>query len=79
MTKQIVFLIKADNGKEAVMRLPVDRYQGITAKGHQIIRQRFYDGSAKVYHGLKYALNLEAFTNGEDLMQALSNYQKSII
>ncbi len=45
MTKTQTFLIKTDTNKEAVMRLPVDKYGGITMKAREAIRKRFYDGS----------------------------------
>jgi hypothetical protein len=74
-----VFLIRADNDKEAVMRLPVDQYGGITHKGMQLIGKRFYDGSTGKTHWLKYAVCLEAFTNGEDIIQAIESYYSNTI
>ncbi len=84
MTTQKVFLIRAELGrtgtlKECVMRLPVDRYSGITSKGHQMIAQRFFDGTTQTPGRYKYALNLEAFSNGADLGKAIESYQKNKI
>lgn len=79
MTKLNLFLIKATSGREAVMKLPIDRYGGITHKGFELVRKRFHDGSTDTYHGLKCALNLEACCNADSLGKALVNYQKNII
>lgn len=77
MLKHNLFLIKADNDEECITRLPVNKSDGITAKGFKIIRERFSTPEAS--HGLKYALNLEAYSNAESLMVALKNYQKNIL
>ena len=69
----------ADSGREAVMRLPVDRYGGITPKGYTTIRARFYDGAEQKQHGLKYAVCLEAFSTGKDLQEAIKSYYKNEI
>ena len=79
MKKLTLFLIKADNGKEALMRLPVNAHGGITPKGFSLVRARFYDGIMKVNHGLKYALNLEAYGSADSLISALQDYKKNII
>lgn len=79
MAKQGVFLIRADSGRECVMRLPVGKYGGITTKAYQIIRRRFYECATDTQHGLKYALNLEAFSNGRDLAEAISKYNNGVL
>lgn len=79
MTTQRTFLIRATSGKEAVMRLPIDRYGGITHKGREKVEQRFYDGSTNKKHGVQYALCLEAFNSADDLIHALNKYNKNII
>lgn len=73
------FLIRADNDRECIMRLPVNRYGGITHKGFTIIHNRFYDGATGTTHSLKYALNLEAFSNGHDLSDAIKKYYQNKI
>ena len=75
--KQQTFLIRADNEREAVMRLPVNGHGGITHKGFEQIHARFYDGATETTHGMKYALNLEAFSNGRDLTEAIRRYYKN--
>jgi len=81
MTKLTIFMIKAGNGKEAVMRLPVNRHGGITPKGFKMACARFYDttNTDPRHNSLKYALNLEAYGSAQALMGALANYQKNII
>lgn len=79
MTKINTFLIKANNDKETIMRLPVGRYGAITPKALKMIRSRFYDGSTDTQHSMKYALNLEAFSSADTLSQALKNYQKNVL
>ena len=56
------------------MRLPVGRYGGITTTGFKTIHRRFYDGQTDTPHGLKYALNLEAFSSGHTLKDAIEKY-----
>lgn len=73
------FLIKTTKKKEAVMRLPVGRYGVITPKGFDIIANRFYDGITNTRGCLEYALNLEAYSNASDLVEALTKYQKNIL
>ncbi len=73
------FLIKATSGREAVMRLPIDRYGGFTTKAHKLIQQRFYEGSTDTHHGVQYALCLEAFTTGDSLAAALHKYRANEI
>jgi len=68
--KYQTFLVKTENEKEAVMRLPVNVHGGITPKGFKIVRSRFNDG-------LRYALNLEAFSSGRDLAAAVTKYYKN--
>jgi hypothetical protein len=77
MTKQSVFLIRADNDRECVMKLPVNRYGGITSKGFAQVRSRFYDGTTATQHGLKYALNLEAFSSGHNIAKAIEQYYRN--
>lgn len=73
------FLIKAENGREAVMRLPVDQYGGITRKGYQMVRTRFFDGSINRSFGVAYLINLEYFSDGKALAKAIENYNNGII
>ena len=75
--KTNTFLIKASNNKEAVIRLPVNRYGGITTKGIKLVQARF--STPEKINGLKYALNLETFSSGASLMEAISRYQKNIL
>jgi hypothetical protein len=77
--KNQTFLIRADNGRECVMRLPVDKYGGITAKGFKVTQARFYDGATNTTHGLQYALNLEAFSTSDALLEAIIKYKQHII
>ena len=72
MTKLTTFLIRADNDAEAIMRLPVNRYGSITPKGTTAIRNRFFDGSTS--HYARYVLNLEAFSTGQNLKDAIDSY-----
>jgi len=82
MTRQKTFLIRAELGrsgvlKECVMRLPVDQNGGITNKGRQAIRSRFFDGSTQTPGSMQYALNLEAFSNGHDITAAIKKYYEN--
>lgn len=77
--KTCTFLIKSMDNREAVMRLPVKRNDGITTKGFKLIGERFYNGTTKEKGQLKYAVNLEAYSNARNLIEALTNYQKNII
>lgn len=61
------------------MRLPVDRYGGLTMNGYKAIRRRFYDGSTDTEHGLKYAINLEAFSSGHNIAAAIEQYYQNAI
>lgn len=79
MTKTQTFLIKTNQGKECVIRLPINQYGGITRRGFDIIGKRFFDGITGKRGQLKYVLNLEAYSNGEDLSKALEKYHKNII
>lgn len=79
MTKLTLFMIKAGNGKEAVMRLPVNRFGGITPRGFKMVQDRFSNRDTGDIQGLKYALNLESYGSAEALMGALENYRKNII
>lgn len=78
-TRLNTFLIKATSGREGIMRLPIDRYGGMTTKAHKMIEQRFYDGATSTPGSMKYALNLEAFTSADSLMQALEHYKNDTI
>lgn len=71
------FLIRASNNEEAVMRLPVNTHGGITPKGFKIVRERF--SVLDKVSSLQYALNLEAFSNGESLVRAIEKYQKNTL
>lgn len=73
--KTQTFLVKATNGKEAVMRLPVGKYGAITQKAFDAISQRFYDGVTDTRGQLQYAVNLEAYSNADDLIFALESYK----
>lgn len=75
----MTFLVKATSGREAVMRLPVGKYEAMTPKGLKMIRARFYDGSTGISHSLAYALNLETFSNADSLIEALNRYKKNHI
>jgi len=77
--KTNTFLIRATSGREAVMRLPIGRYGAITQKGRDIIGKRFYEGGTNTKHNMKYALNLEAFSNGKELAEAIEKYNKNIL
>jgi hypothetical protein len=79
MSKQQLFLIRADDEREAVMRLPVNRYGGITQKAFDAIHRRFYDGASNTHHNMRYALNLEAFSNGRNLVEAIEKYYRNEI
>ena len=84
MTKEKVFLIKAELGRtgtmrECVMRLPVGRYGGITTKGMHAIAERFFDGTTQTPGTMRYALCLEAFSTADELTKALENYKKNVI
>lgn len=79
MARQKVFLIRAELGrtgalKECVMRLPVDRYNGITHKGMQMVRDRFFDGTTQMQGSLRYAVCLEAYSDGHSIAEAIKNY-----
>lgn len=79
MTKQKVFLIRATLGqsnmlRECVMRLPVDRHNGITNKGMQMVRQRFFDGTTQMPGSLRQAVCLESFSDGHSIVKAIENY-----
>jgi 3-deoxy-D-arabino-heptulosonate 7-phosphate (DAHP) synthase len=78
-TRLQTFLVRADNDRECVMRLPVDRYGGITLNGYKAIRRRFCDGSTDIEHGLKYAINLEAFNSGHNIAAAIEKYYQNTI
>lgn len=84
MTTQKLFLIRAELGrsgvlKECTMRLPVGRYGGITDKGMKAIRARFFDGTMQQEGSMKYALNLEAYSNGHDIAAAIETYYQNKI
>lgn len=61
------------------MRLPVDRYGGITQKGMELIRRRFHDGATNTPHWMQYALNLEQFSSGRNIVEAIGDYYKNRI
>jgi len=65
--KTQTFLIRADNGKEAVFRLPVGKYGSLTPTAFKTVRTRLNGG-------MKYALNLEALSNGRDIQEAIRRY-----
>ncbi len=71
MTYQLE-LVKAKNGREAVMRLPVRKHGLLSPKAFQLVRERLGDG-------LQYSLNLEAFSSADSLMEALKAYKKNEI
>lgn len=77
MSKHQTFMVKATSGREGVMRLPVGKYGALTTKAFKMIRQRFYEGATDTEHGLQYAVNLEAYTNADDLIKALQNYKEN--
>lgn len=78
--KTQIFLVKATNGMEAVMRLPVGtRYGSLTRKAFDLISKRFYDGVADTRGQLAYAVNLEAYSNADDLISALESYKQGNI
>jgi len=78
MSKLQTFLIKDSNGREAVMRLPVSsKYGEFTQKAYQIIGRRFFDGITGECGRMEYAINLEAFSNADDLISALENYKSA--
>lgn len=79
MTTQKLFLVKAANGREATVRLPVGRYGGITPKGFKAIRERLGNGPERDGGGLRYALCLEAFHSAADLTAALESYKRNVI
>lgn len=84
MTTQKLFLIRAELGrsgqlKECTMRLPVGRYGGITQKGMQAIRSRFLDGNTGLEGSMKYALNLEAFSSGHAIVEAIGKFYENKI
>ena len=61
------------------MRLPVNNHGSITQKGFEIIHARFYDGATKTTHGMKYAINLEAFSSGHDIAEAIRKYYQNVL
>lgn len=63
------FLVKAENGREAVMRLPTGKYGTITHKAFDMCRARLGDKA-------RYFLNLEAFNSADVLIEALNKYKK---
>ncbi len=77
--KYQTFLIKTDNDKEAVMRLPINRYGSFTPKAIKTIRERFYDGSERKYDNWRYVINLEAYSNGHDISKAIEKYYQNKI
>lgn len=77
--KTCTFLIKSADNQEAIMRLPINRTGGITTKGFKLIGERFYNGTTKQAGQLKYAVNLDAYSNARNLIEALTNYQKNTI
>lgn len=78
-SKHKTFLIRDKKGREAIMRLPVNQYGGVTHKAHEMIGQRFYDGTTGERGRMQYALCIEAYSTGENLIKALQDYQKNII
>jgi len=70
--KTQTFLVKTTTGKQAVMRLPVNRYGMLTHKALDMISARFYDGVADTRGQLEYAVNLEAYSNADDIISAVS-------
>jgi len=66
-------------GKEAVMRLPVGKYGRITPKGLKNVDRRFFDGATGTYDRLAYALNIEAYSNGRELKEAIERYLMNIL
>lgn len=63
-----LFLIKTKDGKEAMMRSPVGKHDLFTPKAFMMIKARL--GT------FQYALDIEAYSDGESLLKALKNYQK---
>ena len=71
--KLVTYLVKTTEGKQAVMRLPVDKYGSFTHKAFDMISTRFYDGLADTRGQLQYAINLEAYNDADDLIHALED------
>lgn len=67
----VTYLVKTTDSKQAVMRLPVDKYGSFTHKAFDMISTRFYDGVADTRGQLQYAVNLEAYNDADDLINAL--------
>lgn len=70
--KNKLFLIRTRTGKETTVRLPINSIGLITQKGLKIIRDRFNSS-------LDYALNLETFTTGNNLIEAITKYKNGIL
>jgi hypothetical protein len=70
------FLVKTTTAKQAVMRLPVGKYGVLTRKAFDMISTRFYDGVADTRGQLQYAVNLEAYSNADDIISALQDLKE---
>ncbi len=79
MSKKTLFLIRTESDQEAVMNISTRKDGGFTQKGFKEIGSRFYDGIQQKPGRLKQCLNLEAFSNGLELAQAIARYNKETL
>ena len=69
-----LYLIKATNGKEAMLRLPTKVDGSLTPKAFVLVGNRFYDSTTGIRHGIEKALCIENFSSSEKLSMALEDF-----